>query len=166
MKSFVTAILIQLAIFWGSAATADLMPLTAKTLKELLPSQKSQAAGKRVTVVNLWATWCAPCEKEMPQLIEFAKKNAPRGVRLILVTADEPEDRKKAADFLTKLGADFPIYFLAESPDKFMSPFIKNWSSVVPTTVLFNRRGEKSFSWVSEIKFKDLQDRVDSLLVP
>ncbi len=150
-------------LVWSPATTAaELAPLTAQQLRTMMKSVPGSET--KVTVVNLWATWCAPCVKEMPELVQFAKKYSSRGVRLVLVTADDAEDRKKAATFLTKEGIDFQAYYLAEAPDEFMQPFIKNWSSVVPTTVLFNRQGERSSVWAGEINFKELTKRVESLL--
>lgn len=50
----------------------------------------------RVVLVTYWATWCAPCKKEMPILSEFYRKHHSEGLELIGISADRPEDFGKA----------------------------------------------------------------------
>lgn len=45
-------------------------------------------AGARITVVNCWATWCAPCVGELPDLLAAVKPWREKGVRLVLVSQD------------------------------------------------------------------------------
>lgn len=54
-------------------------------------------------VVNFWATWCAPCRKEMPQLDALAKRYQGRGVRVIALSVDRG-GAEKPEKFLNELG--------------------------------------------------------------
>jgi thiol-disulfide isomerase/thioredoxin len=54
-------------------------------------------------VVNFWATWCAPCRKEMPQLDALAKRYADKNVRVIALSVDRGGAKKPEA-FLNELG--------------------------------------------------------------
>lgn len=61
-------------------------------------------------VVNLWATWCAPCVKEMPAFDEVATEQAaqPSGVRIIGVNVGD--STQAATEFATELGISYPQY--------------------------------------------------------
>ena len=49
----------------------------------------------RVVLVNYWATWCAPCKKEMPILDSFYRRYHERGLEIIGISADRPQDFAK-----------------------------------------------------------------------
>ena len=46
---------------------------------------------RRVTLINYWASWCAPCREEMPLLDDYARQQAPGGVQVLGVALDDPE---------------------------------------------------------------------------
>ena len=47
----------------------------------------------KVVLVNFWATWCAPCRTEIPWLIEFNRKNGPKGLVILGVAMDDEENK-------------------------------------------------------------------------
>ena len=59
----------------------------------------------RDTVVNLWATWCAPCLKEMPELDAFARDQAPNGTQVAGIALD---DAAAVRAFLRDHGIAYP----------------------------------------------------------
>ena len=61
------------------------------------------------TIVNLWATWCVPCRKEMPELNRIRPALAKNGVDLIGLNVDVEQDGR-VQTFLKKLPVDYPIY--------------------------------------------------------
>jgi peroxiredoxin len=62
----------------------------------------------RVTLVNFWATWCAPCRVEMPSLVNLRAKYRDRGFDVIGVSVDDG-DRSKVEAFVKEVNADYPI---------------------------------------------------------
>ncbi|MCU0620563.1 MAG: TlpA family protein disulfide reductase [Gemmatimonadales bacterium] len=66
-------------------------------------------AGKgAVAIVNIWATWCAPCKEEMPAMQRTYAELAPRGFKILAVSIDEAPATDVQA-FATELGLTFPL---------------------------------------------------------
>jgi thiol-disulfide isomerase/thioredoxin len=74
------------------------------------------AVGGRPTVVNFWATWCAPCVHEIPLLNELRERLAPQGVRFLAVSLDpfiyqDPaEARAKVSRLVAEKGFRLPVF--------------------------------------------------------
>ena len=69
------------------------------------PFVLSQWRGHTV-LINFWGTWCPPCLKEIPLLIDFQRKGESGGLRVVGVAIDEPEALRIFAE---RLGFNFPI---------------------------------------------------------
>lgn len=65
-------------------------------------------ADGRVTLVNIWATWCVPCRAEMPAMEQLYREFGPKGFQIIAVSIDEgsPDD---VASFVKELGITFDV---------------------------------------------------------
>jgi thiol-disulfide isomerase/thioredoxin len=57
-------------------------------------------------LINFWATWCAPCVREMPEIDRFYKDHAPKGWQVIGIAIDGPTPVR---EFLSKRPVGFPI---------------------------------------------------------
>src|SRR3954470_6114188 len=66
----------------------------------------SEHVGKRVIVLNFFATWCGPCRAEMPELSRYSLLHQDQGFLLLGIDSEEKEDRVNA--FLTDLKVTFP----------------------------------------------------------
>jgi thiol-disulfide isomerase/thioredoxin len=62
----------------------------------------------KVRLINLWATWCAPCVAEFPNLVSISRRLANRDFELITISVDDPSDQAKALAFLQKQHAATP----------------------------------------------------------
>lgn len=71
----------------------------------------SRFRGKPV-LLDFWATWCAPCVASLPSLAKLFKETAEKG--LVLLSIDEDEDAKTAAEFWTKHTEPWPNFHDAE----------------------------------------------------
>jgi cytochrome c biogenesis protein CcmG/thiol:disulfide interchange protein DsbE len=89
--------------------------------------------GKPV-VVNIWASWCAPCRTEMPLLQEAAEAYAGRAVVLGLASNDDPGEAKR---FLDDLGLTYPNVF-----DNTGEIRVALGLTAYPTTYVFGADGE------------------------
>jgi cytochrome c biogenesis protein CcmG, thiol:disulfide interchange protein DsbE len=95
LRTFVALCLLFVVAGWSSARAApsinDAAP--ALVLSELGGDvfNLGKLRGK-VVLVNYWATWCAPCRKEMPVLNSFYRRYHEQGLELIGISADRPQD--------------------------------------------------------------------------
>jgi thiol-disulfide isomerase/thioredoxin len=92
----------------------------------------------RMVLLNLWATWCAPCRKEMPQLVELQSKLGSDDFEVVAVSVDR-KGLDASTAFLKSIGADALKPYIdipAASINALKSPGL-------PTTVLVDRQGRE-----------------------
>ena len=119
----------------------------------------------KVVLVNFWATWCEPCRKEMPELSKMYNALKAKGLELITISADEPEDEKAAIAFLAKAGIGDPVYLKqAKNDDKFISGIDAKWSGALPALILYDKTGKKVKVWIGETDLKQLEAEIRKLL--
>jgi thiol-disulfide isomerase/thioredoxin len=95
------------------------------------PVAPSQWSGK-ILVLNFWATWCAPCVREMPSLQRLLEKTADLDVLFAFITREDPA---VVRPFVAKRNLDLPIYVLeGEPPECFKTRGI-------PATFIIGRSG-------------------------
>jgi thiol-disulfide isomerase/thioredoxin len=75
-----------------------------------VPSVKSLADYKgQVVMLNIWATWCAPCRIEMPSIELLHKTYGPKGLKIVAVSVDDPQTEPQIRDFVKQYGLTFQI---------------------------------------------------------
>ena len=88
--------MLRSALLLSSLATA-LMAAPALVAVDETAFVKLVASNRgKVVLVDFWATWCKPCRAEMPELVKLEARLRTRGVKLITVSADEPEKARRA----------------------------------------------------------------------
>lgn len=65
--------------------------------------------GENLTVIDFWATWCKPCIKSIPKLVEMSDELSSEGVQFIGVSVDGPRNLNKVKPFSKSLGIDYPV---------------------------------------------------------
>jgi cytochrome c biogenesis protein CcmG, thiol:disulfide interchange protein DsbE len=89
-----------------------------------------------VVLLNVWATWCIPCRKELPELQALHKQYEPRGLRVVGVSVDETGTDSSVREYAQELGITYSI--LRDPDQRVYSAF----SIVgVPASFLIDREG-------------------------
>jgi thiol-disulfide isomerase/thioredoxin len=91
----------------------------------------------KVVVMNLWATWCAPCKIEMPTLARLAQAYAGKPVAVVAVSIDKPEAKAEAEAFIAK---NAPLAFYND-PEAKLPWELKPAAAGMPTTLIIGKDG-------------------------
>lgn len=99
----------------------------------------------KTLVVNFWATWCAPCIKELPAFEELGERYRDKEVLVILVSLDFPNQLERLAAFIEKHNLQSQIVFLNDpNENTWISKVDPKWSGAIPATLMINK-GERKF---------------------
>lgn len=143
----------------GPPSSPPLEPITAPQILKRL-SDGSNA----VTLVHVWATWCAPCVKEFPDVVQLAKAYRERGLNVILVSADAARERKAVSAFLVGHGVDWPTYQAVNLNDAFIKALSKKWSGGIPASLFFAPDGTLLAEWAGAHPYSAYEETVRRLL--
>ncbi len=91
----------------------------------------------RPLLINVWASWCAPCVEEMPELAHFAAAQRDQGVQVLGLALDTAEG---VQDFLRRVPVDYPIVLESPGPAD-ASVRLGNTQGLLPYTVLVDAQG-------------------------
>jgi peroxiredoxin len=141
-----------------SPAPPALAPAVSYTL---LDGRRSTLASLRghVVLVNFWATDCAPCVAEMPQLAQTWRKLSPRGFEALAVaTSDDPP--LLVSDFAKARALPFGV--VSDVNGEVAARF--GGVPVTPTSVLIDKRGRIVARWIGATDFPALEKQVAVLL--
>lgn len=97
----------------------------------------SQQRGK-VVVLDLYATWCEPCRRSIPHLIDLHDRFQAKGLALVGLNVGGPDDRIKVAGFASEFRISYPLGF----PDKQLTDLLLSDNSSIPQTFVFDRNGQ------------------------
>ena len=114
----------------------------------------------KLVVLNLWATWCEPCNAEMPLLVEAAQKYQKQGVVFIGASLDDAQTQGKIPAFLDKYHVTYTILTGTTADDlKRLGMGI-----AVPGTAFIDANGVIRARILGQMRPQELQDRVDWML--
>lgn len=147
-----------LACSSSTNTTKNLKSLTTGEVAAFLPAEKPlnlselqfhDADGNLVTMgdlkgtklLNLWATWCAPCRKEMPHLDNLQRQAGGEDFNVIAVNMDRGEGNQKPLEFLEEIGVKDLAYFSDHTMKTFNDLRTKGKAPGLPSTILIGEDG-------------------------
>lgn len=138
--------------FLGQAQQqAEIITLTQ--LQEII-----QGKGEHVKVINFWATWCAPCIKEMPLFEKLGQDRADVKVTLVSMDLDLDSDPSKVHKFVARKKLQSQVVILdAKDPNSWIDQIEKTWSGALPATIVVNSKTGKRIFVEKELHEGDLE---------
>ncbi len=129
-----------LCLAWPALVRSEVpvRPVTAPEFRAALEAQRGS-----VLVLNFWATWCAPCLREIPELLAIETAFRDSGVRLIGVAIDDPTPGAVAVEaFRQRYFPGLVSYARVDGDiDALASVVDPAWNEVAPTTYVIDRAG-------------------------
>jgi thiol-disulfide isomerase/thioredoxin len=114
----------------------------------------------QIVVVNFWATWCGPCQEELPRLSQIAASYAGKPVSFVFISIDAAKDRAKIPNMLARLNVSFDSWVNADTDT--LGGF--GLGDIVPGTIVLDENGEAVARVMGEAKEDDVRKPVDWLL--
>jgi len=154
-----TALLILLLIVFNQETNAQAARTIDFSLRDLKGKRVrlTDYRGK-VVMINFWATWCAPCRAEMPDLVAWQNEYKDQGLQIIGLTYP-PYRSRSVRDAARQLKVNYPVLLgTREVAGMF------DVSDVLPTTVVIDREGNVRESIKGVIDREEFEQKIKPLL--
>jgi thiol-disulfide isomerase/thioredoxin len=155
--------------FWVIALAAVLLHCVPANADHSLNLQAKDLNGAKqnlsmlrgkIVVLNFWATWCGPCQEEMPRLSGLAQKYSGKDVEFIAVSVDGAKDRPKIQPFLESHRIAMKVWVGPDAAQ--LDDF--GLGNIVPGTIILNQRGQALFRIMGEASEEDVEAPLDWLI--
>lgn len=136
----------------GATSATKFEKMTSTKLKEVLASNKGN-----VVLINFFATWCPPCRKEVPELIQLKNTYAGKNVVIIGLNVDETGE-ETLAPFAEKVGFNYPVYLADPELSR------EYQVDAIPNSFLFSKDGKLIQNLKGYVDPGSLKGMIDALL--
>jgi thiol-disulfide isomerase/thioredoxin len=145
--------ILAVAIMWMTR-TDDSPPhplpiMNAEDILELRSEQK-------LLLLNFWASWCEPCEREIPALKALQEKWGPKGLRVLLVNLESPDRAPQTLEILDRFQAS-DLGVIKGSKEGFFGSLGIEAPAGLPYSTLFSAEKGPLSSWMGEKSFSELE---------
>jgi cytochrome c biogenesis protein CcmG/thiol:disulfide interchange protein DsbE len=103
-----------------------------------------------VVLLNVWATWCAPCREEIPALQQLHEKHADQGLRVVGVSVDTHGEEENVRQFAQSFGVTYPIWL---DPEERVTSTFRTLG--VPSSFLIDREGKIVWKHLGPVRADD-----------
>lgn len=134
---------------------------TYNELKPLLEKNDN-----KTYVINFWATWCAPCVKELPAFEKLNENFSSKNVEVLLVSLDFPNHiESKLIPFLKKKKLNSNVIVLNDiDEDTWIKAIDANWTGAIPATLIYNKTKRKFYE--QSFDYQTLENELKTFLKP
>jgi peroxiredoxin len=125
-------------------AEGEQQPVTVElaSVDQIKALRKNAGTGK-LLLVNFWATWCAPCTEEFPELQKMVRMYGKRQIQIVTVSINSPDEKSMVLPFLREQHAiNRNLLFNGNDSADAVAAFGTDWKGGVPYTVLIGTKGE------------------------
>lgn len=127
-----------------------------EALKELIDKPKGE-----IRVINFWATWCAPCIKEIPLFEQLHADREDVEVFLVSMDLDLNPDPARVYQFMERRGIRANVLLLNEKdPNSWIDQIDPSWSGALPATLVVNPTTGKRIFVESQVHKDDLDKMI------
>ena len=108
-------------------------------------------------IINFWATWCAPCVKELPYFEQLRKEQTDKPLKVVLVSLDFKNKVQQVETLVAKKELESEVVMLSDSKaSEWIDKVSSEWSGAIPATLVLNNGKryfyEKSYESYEELK--------------
>jgi thiol-disulfide isomerase/thioredoxin len=155
------ALSIAIGVYFGARQLAP-EPAKSSAVIELMAQSLPDANGKtqrldqwqgKILVVNFWATWCAPCVKEMPELAALQTELAGKQIQFLGIGIDSATN---ISEFASKYKITYPLIVAGMGGAKLTRAF-GNQAGGLPYTVIIGRQGEVHKTYLGQLNMEELR---------
>ena len=142
-----------------SVSDYDVQVVGFKQLKPLLHMDNDT-----IYVVNFWATWCAPCIREVPYFEQLREEYKGEKLKIIMVSLDFSEDLdSRVIPFMRKHNMQNEVILLDDPQSNLWIPLVdEKWTGAIPATLIYGN-GFREFH-AKEFTFSELDEIIESLI--
>ena len=148
----------------SSSSTGNAESPTLKEVTHADAMSVVQQSDASVTVINFWATWCVPCVEEFPAYVKLDERLDERGVDVMFISTDFPNQKQKVVEFLAEQGVTGTSYLKTGKTTPFVNGFSEEWSGAVPATFVYDSNGTLLTFWEGKVSYDELKKRVTQQL--
>jgi len=157
LKVFPILLILLFAATFSRGQQAELIKLPQ--LQTLIEEKSNQ-----VKVINFWATWCAPCVKELPLFEALNKEREDTKVILVSMDIDLDPNPEKVYKFMARKKVQSQVVILDErDPNSWINKIDKSWSGALPSTLFINTTNGKRKFVEREMHPGDLEKFIEEI---
>ena len=114
-------------------------------------------------IVNFWATWCAPCVKELPCFDSIATNYLPDKIKILLVSLDFADAlNTRLIPFVNTKKIKHEVVLLDETNGNYFIPLVSDkWSGVIPATWIINSKKSANYFFEKRVTYDFLKTQIE-----
>lgn len=112
----------------------------------------------KVVIIDFWATWCPPCRKGIPDLVELKKKYGKKGFEVIGISVDR-DTKNEVVPFIKNYGINYPVVFYNDN-------VVRDYGGIqsIPTSFVIDKQGKVVASYVGLREKAVYEEIIEKLL--
>ncbi len=116
-------------------------------------------------IINFWATWCAPCVKELPAFDSINTDYKSKKVKVFLISMDFKEElESKLLSFIKRKNIKSEVMLLDETNGNYFIPKISDqWSGAIPATLIVNNKSKTKHFFEKKLSYEFLKKEIENI---